>query len=78
MYIGVVLGDGAPDLFEEHRFSGLRRRHDEPPLTLADGRDQIDDTERKGFVTAAGKPDGFGRVLADQRVVGLDSKQAPQ
>ena len=36
-------GDGVGDVLQHHRLAGPRGRHDKPPLTLAERRDDIDD-----------------------------------
>src|SRR5215831_12477984 len=43
---GVVLGDRVRDRLHDERLAGLRRRHDEPALALADRGDQVDDPGR--------------------------------
>ena len=46
MDLGVVGLHGVGDLLEHGRLARLGRRHDHPPLTLADGGDQVDDAGR--------------------------------
>jgi hypothetical protein len=56
------------DVLQDHRFAGLRRRHQQAALALADRRDQVDD--------AAG--DVFGAVdvaLEAQRLVRVQRRQ---
>ncbi len=43
----VVGGDAVRDVLQEERLPGLRRRHDEPPLAPADGRDKVDHALRE-------------------------------
>ena len=43
MHLGVVGLDRVGDLLQDRRLAGLGGRHDHPALTLADGREQIDD-----------------------------------
>ena len=41
--LGVVARDRVGDRLQHHRLAGLRRRHDQRPLALADRHDQVDD-----------------------------------
>ena len=43
MALGVVLRDRVRDRLQHHRLAGLRRRHDQRPLPLADRHHQVDD-----------------------------------
>ena len=44
--IRVVVGDGLGDVLQHHGLAGARRRHHQPALPHADGRQQIDETRR--------------------------------
>ena len=43
VHLGVVAFDREHDLLEDRGLAGLRRRHDEAALALADRREQVDD-----------------------------------
>ena len=42
----MIVQDGVGDLLEENGLTRLRRRDDEAPLSLSDGRDEIEDAHR--------------------------------
>jgi len=50
--VGVVLLDRMRDVLKHDRLTGLRRRHEQAPLALADGGDHIDDAARDVFLAA--------------------------
>jgi hypothetical protein len=63
VHLGVVAGDPGGQSLQDHGLAGLGRRDDEAALSLADGREQVDDAraERLGL---DGEP--FGRVYGRQ------------
>ena len=44
IYFGMVVGDGIGNTLQQHGFTRFRLRHNQRALTLADWREQIDDT----------------------------------
>ena len=46
LHLGVVALDRRGDRLHDRRLAGLRRRHDQAALALADRRDQVDDPRR--------------------------------
>ena len=47
LYVGIVLGDGVRNFFEQHGLAGLGRRDYQTALALANGRDHVDAAYRK-------------------------------
>ena len=43
MYFGMIGGNRVSNVLHQHGLTGLGRRHQQPALTLADGRDNVDD-----------------------------------
>src|SRR5690606_32391228 len=52
VHLGMIRGDGARDVLQQHRLTGLRRRDDEAALAFADRRDEIDDAGRQVLARA--------------------------
>ena len=48
--VRVVRGNGMCQLLHQHGFTGLRRRHDQAALALADGGDDVDDARGHVFL----------------------------
>ena len=67
MHLGVVRLDRVGDLLHDRGLAGLGRRHDEPALALAHGREQIDDpgNPKTRFINLSGvlhDPDPSGQT----------------
>jgi hypothetical protein len=70
VHVGVVIGDRAADLLEQNRLAGFGSGYDESTLASPDRSNEVDDAKRERFLTSAGQPEGFTRMLTDQLRVG--------
>ncbi len=83
MHLGVVGGHRVRDGLQHHGLAGLRRRHDEPALPLADRGDQVDDPAGGGVPRTRGvlqvepllrvQRDQLGEIGALRRLVRVGS-----
>ncbi len=72
--VGVVAGDAVRDVLEERRLAGLRRRHDERALALAERVHQVDEPLRKVRVLGL----EVEHLLGEDRGEVLEVRAAPR
>ena len=67
-HVRVVGRNGVGDVLQHHGLTGLGRRDEEPPLALADGRDDVDDAAGEVFL-------GLDVAFELERLVGVQRRE---